>query len=85
MRAGDEGEVVAVVEMLDNVGAEEKASAPRRESPAVDLVGVGPEEVAHCAFVRDFLLAVDESDFVDRVDEGREAAVDAEDGACGVG
>lgn len=32
-----------------------------------------------------FLFAVEETDFIDAVDEGGEAAVDAEDGAAGAG
>lgn len=58
MGAGDEGEVVALVEDLDDIGAEEEAGAPGGEAPAVDFVGVGPEEVAHGSFVGDFLFAI---------------------------
>lgn len=54
--------------MTDDVGAEEEARAAGGETPAFDLVRVGPEEVAHGAFVGDFLLAVDEADLVDGVD-----------------
>lgn len=74
-----------MVEAFDDVGAEEEAGAPRAEAPAVDFVRVRPEEVAHGAFVGDFLFAVQEADFVDGFDEGGQAAVDAEDGAAAVG
>ena len=83
MCARNEREVVLPVEVADDVGAEEEARAARGQAPAFDLVRVGPEEVAHGAFMGDFLLAVDEADLVDGVDEGGEAAVDAEDGAGG--
>ena len=83
MRACNEREVVLPIEVADDVGAEEEARTTRRQAPAFDLIRVGPEQVAHGAFVGDFLLAVDEADFVDGVDEGREAAVHAEDGAGG--
>ncbi len=42
--------------------------------------GVGPEEVAHGAVVRDLDFAVDGADLVEGVDGWREAAVHAEDG-----
>ena len=57
-----------MVEVLDDVGAEEETGAAGGEAPAVDVVWIGPEEIAHGAFVGYFLLAVDESDFVDAVD-----------------
>ena len=58
VRARHEREVVVVVEALHDVGAEEEAGAARGEAPAVDLVRVAPEKVAHGAFVGHFLLAV---------------------------
>lgn len=57
-----------MVEAFDNVGAEEETSTTGRETPAVDFVGVGPEKITHGAFMRDFLFAVKEPDFVDCVD-----------------
>jgi len=59
VRARDEVERVVVRECLGDVPAEEKACTARGEAPACDVVGVGPEEVAHGAVVRHFLLAVD--------------------------
>ena len=69
MGAGYQGEVVAVVEAFYYVGAEKEACAAGGEAPAVDLVGVRPEEVAHGAFVGDFLFPVQEPDFIDCVYE----------------
>ena len=83
MRPRNQGEIIVMVEVPHDVRAEEEARAAGREAPAFDFVGVGPQEVAHGAFVGDFLFAVDEPDFVDGFDEGGEAAVDAEDGAGG--
>ena len=40
MGAADEAEVVAVVEMLDDIGAEQEACSSRRESPAIDFIRV---------------------------------------------
>jgi len=83
--ARDEGEVVVVVEVADNVGAEEESCTARREAPAFDLVWVGPEEIAHGAFVGDFLFAVYQTDLVDRFNQWGEPAVDTEHGAGGGG
>ena len=47
-----------MVEAFDDVRAEEETGAAGGETPAVDFVGVRPEEVAHGAFVGDFLFAV---------------------------
>ena len=66
-----------MVELAHDVGAEEEAGAAGREAPAFYVVWVGPEEIAHGAFVGDFLFAVEETDGVEVGDEGREAAVDA--------
>mgnify|MGYP004502308625 CR=1 FL=1 len=68
MGSCNQAQIVLVVEALDNVCAEEEACAARGQTPAVDLVGVGPEEVAHGAFVGDFLLAVEQADLVNAVD-----------------
>ncbi len=51
-------------EGLGDVPAEEEAGAARGEAPALDVVWVGPEEVAHGPVVRDFLFAVDCADLV---------------------
>lgn len=82
--AGDHGDVVAVVELAHDVVAEEEAGAARGEAPGVDrVVRVGPEEVAHRAFVGHFLFAVDEGEVGEGREEGREPAVDAEESARG--
>lgn len=82
MSSADETEVVFVIEAFDNVGTEKESSTTRRKTPAVDLVWIRPEKVAHRAFMWDFLLAVKQSDLVDAIDEGRKAAVNAEDGTA---
>jgi hypothetical protein len=71
--------------MLDDVCAEQKPRAAWAETPAFDLVGIGPEEIAHGAFVGHFLFSVNEPDFIDAVNERGEAAVHAEDGAGSAG
>ena len=80
--AADEVDAVHVVELVDDLGAEEDAGTPRRDAPLLDaLVGVGPEEVAHGAVVGHLLLAVEGADVAEGLDARREAAVHAEDPA----
>ena len=50
-----------------------------RDAPAAAVVGVGPQQVAHGPLVRHLLHAVQLAHVVQRVDGGREAAVQAED------
>jgi hypothetical protein len=58
VRAGDQVDVVDLVELGHHISAEEVASAAGRQAPALDVLGVGPHEVAHGAVVGDLLLAV---------------------------
>jgi hypothetical protein len=70
----DQREAVAVVEHLGYIAAEGVPGAPRGYAPALAVVGVRPEEVAHRALVRDLLHSVQLSDVVQRVDGRGEAA-----------
>jgi len=116
MRSCDERNVVGAVELVDDVAAKQEASATRAQAPAVDLLGIRPQQVAHGTIVRHFLFAIDDANLtivlvvvgtpiscetsklglhlppkacessaqyathlVERVDRGRQAAVDAED------
>mmetsp|Transcript_3560 Transcript_3560/g.6810 ORF Transcript_3560/g.6810 Transcript_3560/m.6810 type:complete len:278 (+) Transcript_3560:505-1338(+) len=78
MRARDQLDCVCRVELRNHVAAEEVAGAARAEAPAVNILRVGPHEVAHGAVVRNLLLAVDDPYLVERVDRWRQAAVYAE-------
>ena len=79
MGTRDEGEAVVVVERFRDVLAEGVAGPSRRDAPAAPIVRVGPEQVAHGPLVRHLLHAVEGADVVERVDAGRQAAVEAED------
>lgn len=117
MRSCDERNVVGAVELVDDVAAKQEASSTRAQAPAVDLLGIRPQQVAHGTIVRHFLFAIDDANLtivvvvvggtpiscetsklglhlppkacessaqyathlVERVDRGRQAAVDAED------
>jgi hypothetical protein len=75
MRPSNERQIVVVVEALYNVLTKEEPGAARGQAPAVDFVGVGPKEIAHGAFVGDFLFSVEESNLVNGVNEWGQAAV----------
>lgn len=53
--------------MFGDVLAEGVAGTAGRDTPAAAVVGIGPEEVAHGAFVGDFDYAVDSFDLVERI------------------
>ena len=78
MSAGDEVEAVVVIELLRNVLPESVAGSSRGGTPAGPVVGVGPEEVAHGAFVGHLLDSVELAYVVESINGGRKAAVEAE-------
>ena len=79
VRPADHLDVVGGVELADHVASEEISGTSRRDSPALGVLGVGPEQVAHGAVVGNLLLPVDGPDLVQGLDTGAEAAVDTED------
>jgi len=79
MGAGDELEVVDVVELSRHLGAKKPASSTRRDSPSVDVFGIGPHEVTEGTLVRNLHAAVDKADLIKGLDFRGEATVDAED------
>ena len=54
--------LVGLVELGADVAAEEVASAAGAEAPALDVLRVAPQQVAHCTIVRHLLLPVDRPD-----------------------
>ena len=78
MSPSNEFQTVGVVELLRYVLAEGVAGASGRDAPAASVVGVRPKQVAHWAFVGDFLDSIELSDVVQGVDWGRQATVQAE-------
>ena len=53
--------------MFGDVLAEGVAGTAGRDAPTAAVVRIGPEEVAHGAFVGDFDYAVDSFDLVERI------------------
>lgn len=62
MRTGNQIDMIRFVEFGDNVSTEEVTGTTRRKSPAIDILRIGPHQVAHSAIVRYFLLSVNDSD-----------------------
>ena len=79
MGTGDQLEVIDVVELGCDLGAEKPSSTSGGDSPGVDVLGVGPHQIAERPFVRDLNLAIDCPDLVDGLDLRAESAVHAED------
>ena len=68
-----------MIELLRDVLPERVPSTPRTDAPATPVVWVRPQQVAYRAFVGRLLHPVQLPDLVQRVDAGRETAVQAED------
>jgi hypothetical protein len=79
MRPRNQRQAVVMVEGLRNILAERVAGAAGRYPPPAAVIGVGPEEVAHRALVRDLLHTVDRPDVVQGIDRGGQTAVQTED------
>ena len=79
MGASDQREAVVLVEGLRYILPKGIAGASRRYPPPAAVVGVRPQQIAHGAFVRHLLDAVERTDVVQRIDAGRQPAVEAED------
>lgn len=78
VRARNQREAVVVVERLRNILAERVTCATRGNAPAAAVVWVGPEQVAHGAFVGHLLHARKFHDVVQRVNRRRQTTVEAE-------
>lgn len=68
-----------MVEGFRYVLAERVACTTRRDSPATAVIGIGPQEVAHGTFMRNFLNSIKGSNIVECVDAWGETSVEAED------
>ena len=79
MGTGDEVQIIPLVEHGHDVPAEQIPRAARRQTPAVDLLRVGPEQIAHGPVVGHLLLPIDDADLIEGVDARTESAVDGED------
>jgi len=74
----DQIDIVDVIEFGSDLGSKEPASASRRHGPGLNVLWVGPHQVAEGALVGDLHASVDESDLVDGLDLRGESSMDAE-------
>lgn len=75
----NECQSVVMVESLRDILPKGVTSTSGRDPPSTPVIGVGPEQVAHGSFMRNFLDPVESPDVVEGVDARGEAAVKAED------
>mmetsp|Transcript_25081 Transcript_25081/g.45376 ORF Transcript_25081/g.45376 Transcript_25081/m.45376 type:complete len:216 (+) Transcript_25081:402-1049(+) len=76
MRPRNEVQVVPFVEHSHDIPTKEVPCPAGTEPPSVDLLRIGPHEVAHGAIVGHLLLAVDDAYLIQSVDAGTKSAVD---------
>ena len=79
MGSGDELQIVDVIELGGHLGAEKPSSATGRDSPGVDVLGVGPHQVTEGTLVGNFHAPVDKADLIEGLDFWGETSMDAED------
>ena len=79
MSSSDQRKTVVVVERFRDILAERVSRTSWRYSPSAAVIWIGPEEIAHWAFVRNLLNTVESSDVVQGIDGWGETAVEAED------
>ncbi len=79
MCATNEFQAVDMVEQCRDLGTKHPTGSTLRRSPLFNILGIGPHEVAKGTLVRDFLVAVEQADLIDRGEARGKAAVDAED------
>ena len=78
MSTGDQVDVVDVVEFGRDLGSEQPSSTSRRHSPSLNVLRIGPHEVAEWSFVWNLHSSVDKSHLIDGLELWWESAVDAE-------
>ena len=79
MRPTDHLDIVGLVKLRDDVGAEEVTCASRRHAPPLSVLWIGPQEVTHGSVVRNLLLPIDRANLVERLNGRAESAVYAKD------
>jgi hypothetical protein len=69
MRPRNQTQIIFMIKALDNISSKQEPRTSRTQTPPVNLIRVRPEQIAHCAFMWDFLFAVQQADFVDCVNQ----------------
>lgn len=76
MCSGDQLEIVKMIKLADDLGAEKPAGASGAQLPSEDVFRVGPHHVAEGPVIGDFFIAVNQADLVDGSNVGREPPMD---------
>ena len=79
MGTGNEFQSVYVAEIVGNLGPEDPTCTTGVDGPVLDVLRVGPHQVAERTLVGDLDLTVDGADLVDGLDLGAESSMNAED------
>ena len=79
VRSADQINRVLSVKLLDDLSAEQIASATWADHPTWDVIRIAPHEIAHGAIMRHLLLPIDSSDLVQSRYRWTETTMDAED------
>lgn len=78
MSPGHELQVVDVIELGGDLGAEQPAGASRADRPRVNILGVRPHQIAEGALVGHLHPALNQTNLVEGLDLWAETAMDAE-------
>ena len=79
MRSSDQRQAVVVIERLTNILAKGIPRSSRANTPSTPIIRITPEQITHGALMRHLLNPIERADIVERVDAGRQAAVQTED------
>jgi len=75
----DEFQAIDMVELGCDLVTEEPASATRRNSPSVDVLGVTPDKITEGTLMRNLLSTSNDADLINSADFRAESSVNAED------
>lgn len=78
MSSANQAEIIDSVELLGDLGSEEPSSASGTHGPSLDVLRVGPHEIAEGSLVGDLLASLDSSDLVDCLNIRGETSMDTE-------
>jgi hypothetical protein len=78
MGSGNQIQAVDVVELWGYFRTEKPSSTSWGDCPGVNIIGVGPHEVAISSFMRDFVASVDQTNLIQGLNIGGKSSMDAE-------
>jgi hypothetical protein len=65
--------------LVGSVGTEQPTSTTRTDLPTLNVLRIGPHQIAESALMRNLLVTVDGADLIERLDIGRKTTMDAKD------